>query len=115
MSEAAAQIQFEDFARIELRVGTVLSAEAHPNADKLLVLRVDLGALGQRQILAGIRAFYAPEALLGKQVIVVANLAPRAMRGLESQGMVLAATTDDRSDVVVLSPSKPVPAGSKVS
>lgn len=107
-------IQFEDFAKVDLRVATVLKAELHPNADKLLVLQVDLGT-EQRQILAGIKAFYAPETLVGRQVIVVANLAPRAMRGLESQGMILAASTPDKSDVVLLASSKPVPAGSKVS
>lgn len=115
MSETpAGVIQFDDFAKVELRVGTVLKAEPHPNADKLLVLQVDLGDQ-QRQILAGIRAFYAPEAMVGKQVVVVANLAPRAMRGLESQGMLLAASTPDKADVVVLTVEKPVPAGSRVS
>jgi tRNA-binding protein len=107
-------IQFDDFAKIDLRVGTVVEATAHPNADKLLVLKIDLGDQ-TRQVLAGIRAFYSPESLVGKQVVVVANLAPRAMRGLESQGMVLAASTADRSAVIVLSPEKPVPPGSKVS
>lgn len=107
-------ITFDDFAKVELRIGTVLKAEPHPNADKLLVLQVDLGDQ-QRQVLAGIRAYYAPEALVGKQVVVVANLAPRTMRGLESQGMILAASTADRSDVVLLAIEKPVPAGAKVS
>ncbi len=115
MSDMPAQIQYDDFAKVELRVATVIAAEPHPNADKLLVLQIDLGPLGRRQILAGIRAFYAPETLIGRQIIVVANLAPRAMRGLESNGMLLAASTDDRSDVVVLAPSKPVPPGSRVS
>lgn len=114
MSEAAGTIQFEDFAKVELRVGTVLSAEPHPNADKLLVLKVDLGN-EQRQILAGIRAYYEPASLVGQQIVVVANLAPRVMRGLESQGMLLAASGLDRADVVVLTPQRPVPAGARVS
>jgi methionyl-tRNA synthetase len=107
-------IQYDDFAKLDLRVGTVLEAAPHPNADKLLVLKVDLGK-EHRTLVAGIRAYYAPEALVGRQVIVVANLAPRAMRGVESQGMVLAGSTDDRSAVILLTPEKPLPPGSKVS
>jgi methionine--tRNA ligase beta chain len=107
-------IQYDDFLKLDLRVGTVTAAEAHPNADKLLVLQVDLGT-EQRQIVAGIRAHYDPAQLVGKQIIVVANLAPRMMRGLESKGMLLAASTPDKSQVVVLTAEKPVPAGSTVS
>lgn len=106
-------IQFDDFAKVQLRVATITGAAPHPNADKLLVLQLDLGA-EQRQILAGIKGYYTPEELVGRQIIVVANLAPRQMRGLESQGMLLAASTDDRSQVVLLSPEKPVPAGTPV-
>lgn len=114
MADAPLQIQFDDFAKLDLRVGTVTQAAAHPNADKLLVVHVDLG--GQtRQIVAGIRAYYDPEQLVGKQVIIVANLAPRVMRGVESQGMLLAATTADRSAVVALTVEKPIAAGTKVS
>ncbi len=108
------QIQYDDFAKLELRVATVLDAQAHPNADKLLLIKVDLGA-EQRQIVAGIRAYYEPEQLIGKQVVIVANLAPRTMRGFESQGMILAASTEDRSQVIVLSPERPITAGSRVS
>jgi len=109
-----APISFDDFAKVQLRVATVLTAEVHPQADKLLLLQVDLGT-EKRQIVAGIRGHYEPEALVGRQIIVVANLAPRTMRGKESQGMLLAASTPDRSAVVVLSPERPVPAGSVVS
>lgn len=112
---ATSVIAYEDFAKIELRVATVLEAAAHPNADKLLVLKVDIGGGQTRQILAGIRAYYEPAALLGKQVIVVANLAPRAMRGLESQGMVLAASTDDKSGLAICTLEKPLPAGCRVT
>jgi methionyl-tRNA synthetase len=109
-------IQFDDFLKLDLRVGTVIEAGPHPNADKLLVLKVDLGG-ETRQILAGIRAWYEPESLVGRNIIVVANLAPRKMRGLESQGMLLAASTaeDDSREVVVLTTEKPVPPGSSVS
>lgn len=108
-----ASINYDDFAKVELRVGTVLECKAHPNADKLLVLQVDLG-MEKRQICAGLRAHYQPEQLLGKQIIVVANLAPRTMRGEVSQGMLLAAS-DDSGKVIVLSPADAVAAGSKVS
>lgn len=113
-STATNLIQYDDFAKLDLRVGTVLEAGPHPNADKLLVLKVDLGAQ-QRTIVAGIRAYYAPEALVGRQVVVVANLAPRAMRGVESQGMLLAGSTDDRTAVIFITPEKPLPPGSKVA
>jgi methionyl-tRNA synthetase len=110
----AETIQFDDFQKVELRVGTVLKAEAHPNADKLLVLQVDLGT-EQRQVIAGMRAYYTPEEIVGKQIIVVTNLAPRQMRGLESQGMLLAASSDDRSQVVLLTVDRPLPAGATIS
>ncbi|MGH7797654.1 MAG: methionine--tRNA ligase subunit beta [Candidatus Binatia bacterium] len=105
-------ISIEDFRRIELKIATIKSAEPHPNADRLVVLQVDLGS-EQRQICAGIRNHYAPEDLVGKQIVVVANLETAKLRGMESQGMLLAASDDDR--VIVLTPEKPVQAGSKVS
>jgi methionyl-tRNA synthetase len=101
-----------DFQQIDLRVATVKSAELHPNADRLLVLKIDVGG-EERQIVAGIRASYEPAALVGKQIVVVANLEPAKLRGLESQGMLLAARDGDR--VVVLMPDAPVASGSKVS
>jgi methionine--tRNA ligase beta chain len=113
MSESPATIVIDDFLKVDLRVATVISAEAHPQADKLIVLQVDLGD-HQRQIIAGIRGHYEPAALVGSQIIVVANLAPRVMRGLESNGMLLAASTADRSAVVVLRPERAVPPGTRV-
>jgi len=104
-------ISFDDFCKVELKVATVKSAEAHPNADKLIVLQVDLGS-EQRQICAGIRNHYTPEELVGKQVVVVANLETAKLRGLESQGMLLAASDDGR--VIILTPEKPVLAGALV-
>jgi len=88
-------ITIEQFRGLELRVGTVKQAEPHPNADRLLVLRVDLGT-EERQVVAGIRAHYDPAALVGRQVVVVANLEPAKLRGVESQGMLLAADLDGR-------------------
>ena len=87
------------------------SAEPHPNADRLLVLRVDIAG-EERQIVAGIRAHYAPETLVGRQVVVVANLEPAKLRGVESQGMLLAAADGDR--VVLLRPDDAVASGSVV-
>ncbi|QDU72474.1 methionine--tRNA ligase subunit beta [Mucisphaera calidilacus] len=109
-------ITFDDFMKIDLRVATVIEAEAHPNADRLLKLQVDLGG-EKRQICAGVRAFYQPEDLIGKQIIVVANLAPRTIRGEESNGMLLAASVEEdgqTKDVVLLTPRAEVTPGSTV-
>lgn len=113
MDTAPASIQYDDFAKLDLRVATVLQCIPHPNADKLLVLQIDLGT-EQRQICAGLRQHYAPEDLVGKQIIVVANLEPRQMRGQVSQGMLLAATDAEAQRVIVLNPAAMVPPGSHV-
>jgi len=105
-------ITINDFRTVELKVATVKSAEPHPNADKLMVLQIDLGT-EQRQICAGIRNHYTPEELVGRQIIVVANLETAKLRGLESQGMLLAASDEDR--VIILTPEKSVQPGAKVS
>ena len=104
-------ITIEQFRAIELKVGTVRAAEPHPNADRLLVLRVDVGG-EERQLVAGIRAHYDPATLVGRQVIVVANLEPAKLRGVESQGMVLAASEGDK--VVLLRPDETVTPGAVV-
>ena len=113
--QVPATITFDDFAKIELRVATVLECAAHPNADKLLVLQVELANGERRQLCAGLRAFYQPEQLVGKQIIVVANLAPRVMRGQVSNGMLLAATDPATGKVIVMGPAEAVSPGSKVS
>lgn len=112
--EPDSKIQFEDFAKVQLRVGKVLEAKAHPNADKLIVLQVDLGT-EQRQLCAGLRGHYEPEALVGRSIVVVANLAPRKMRGEESNGMLLAASNADHSKVIVLTPEADIEPGAVVS
>ena len=89
---AAPQITIDDFAKVELRVAQIVVAERIPKADKLLRLEVDLGPHGKRQILSGIAEFYTPEELVGRRIVVITNLAPRKMRGLESHGMLLAAS-----------------------
>lgn len=114
MDTTNSTVQYDDFARLELRVATVLECKPHANADKLLVLQIDLGT-EKRQICAGLRQHMDAEQLLGKQIVVVANLAPRTMRGEVSQGMLLAATDSATGKVIVISPSEPAAAGSKVS
>jgi tRNA-binding protein len=111
-AEKVGMISIEEFRKVELKIATVKSAEPHPNADKLMVLQVDVGG-EQRQIVAGIRTHYTPEELVGKQIVVVANLEPAKLRGLESQGMLLAASDDAR--VIILTPEKFVQPGSRVS
>jgi len=114
--ETSAQptIDYDDFAKLELRVATVLECKPHANADKLLVLQIDLGG-ERRQICAGLRQHYPPEQFVGKQIIVVANLTPRMMRGEISQGMLLAATDPATNKVIVVTPAEPTAAGAKVS
>lgn len=114
MAETPQTIQFDDFLKLDLRVATITQAEAHPRADKLIVLQVDLGT-EQRQIIAGLRGHYEPEALVGRQIVVLTNLPPRTMRGLESNGMLLAAVKDDQTSVVLVTPDKEVGAGWSVS
>lgn len=113
-ASASPMITFDDFAKLDLRVGHVVEAKEHPNADKLLVLKVDLGT-EQRQIVAGIRGHYQAADMVGRRIVVVANLAPRKMRGEESQGMLLAASNEDKSKVIVVSPSAEIEAGARVS
>lgn len=114
MSETPAVIEFDDFTKLDLRVGTVTQAEPHPNADKLLVMQVDLGT-EQRQLIAALRGYYEPQALLGRQIVVLTNLPPRKMRGLESQGMLLAACTPGDEQVILLTTERPIAPGSAVS
>jgi len=110
---AKAPIDFEDFQKIDLRVGTVLAVEAVPKADKLLLVTVDLGEAEPRQVVAGIAEFWKPEDLTGRQVVLVANLKPRKLRGVVSQGMILAVRHGEGLEL--LGPSAEVPPGSPVS
>jgi methionyl-tRNA synthetase len=100
----ADEITYDDFAKLELRVARVLEARPHPNAERLLLLQVDVGDQ-QKQIVAGIRQHYTPEQLTGKLIVVVNNLAPAMLRGETSNGMLLAATSGDK--VIVLTPDDP--------
>jgi len=106
-------ISIRDFAKLDLRVGEVKSVELHPNADKLLVLKVDLGEAEPRQMIAGLKGYYEPEELVGLKIVAIVNLEPAVLRGVESQGMLLAAVTDDQ--VVCLTPEKDIPTGARIS
>jgi len=118
-TDAKPQITFEDFAKLDLRIATVTAAENHPNADRLLKLQVDDGSGTPRQICAGIKSHYSPEDMVGKQVIIVANLAPRELRGETSHGMLLAASDvakggEDRN-LALVTPMNTIAPGSSVS
>ena len=104
-------ITYDDFAKLDLRVATILGAREHPNANKLLLLMVDTGE-GPKQIVAGIRGHYQPEQLVGRQIVIINNLEEAMLRGEESQGMLLAAS--DEQGVVLLQPDRACPAGAMV-
>ncbi|MEK7091934.1 MAG: methionine--tRNA ligase subunit beta [Patescibacteria group bacterium] len=106
-------LSYDQFKESELRIVTVLSAERVEGSDKLLKLSVDLGT-EQRQIIAGIGKAYEPATLIGQQITIIANLEPRTLLGLESQGMILAAHSE-AGEAVLLKPDQPVPAGSTIS
>jgi methionyl-tRNA synthetase len=107
------QISYDDFARLEIKLGTILSVEVVPEADKLLKLMVDVGEAEPRQIVSGIREYVVdPSALVGRQCPFLTNLAPRTIRGLESQGMILAGSTD--THFTLLHPETPLLPGSIV-
>ncbi|MBL4704877.1 MAG: methionine--tRNA ligase subunit beta, partial [Flavobacteriales bacterium] len=106
------EIQFDDFMKMDVRVGQILSAEKHPNADKLLVLTVDTG-IDQRTVVSGIAAHYSPEEVVGKSVSILLNLAPRKIRGVVSQGMILMAE-DTSGKLTFITPEKEIETGSEV-
>lgn len=123
VSSAKPTISFDEFAKVDLRVARIVKAENHPSADKLLKLQLDDGSGTTRQICAGIRGYYEPDTLVGRLIIIVANLAPRTIRGEESRGMLLAASDlpKDASGagaerkVILLRPDTDLPPGSIVS
>ncbi|HEV2882138.1 MAG TPA: methionine--tRNA ligase [Pyrinomonadaceae bacterium] len=107
-------IGIEDFVKVEMRVGEILTAERIPKSDKLLRFTIDLGEAAPRQILAGIAEYYEPETLVGRKVAVVSNLKPRKLRGFESQGMVLAASVGDEGRPVLATFTEDVPNGARL-
>ncbi len=114
------EISYEDFAKLDIRIGTVIAAEMVPDTDKLIKCSVDFGdpstgsgqGLGTRTIVSGIAEWKKPEELVGRQFPYVVNLAPRVLRGVESQGMLLAAS--DEAGVALISAERPLPSGSKL-
>ena len=110
----ATHIEIDDFAKIDLRVGEVKTAERIPKADKLLLITVDIGEDRPRQILAGIAQYYEPEKLIGRKIVVVSNLKPRKLRGYESQGMLLAASVGDEGKPVIATFAEDVPNGARL-
>ncbi len=104
-------VSYEEFKKLDIRIGKILKAEHIEGADKLLRLEIDLGS-EIKQIVAGIAQFYEPEKLVGKEIPILANLEPRILRGVESQGMMLAA--DNNGQPVIMSPDNEIPPGSIV-
>jgi tRNA-binding protein len=104
-------ITYDDFAKLDLRIATVLAAREHPNADKLVLLQIKIGE-EEKQIVAGIRAYYQPADLVGRQIVVVNNLQEVVLRGEESRGMLLAAS--DSQGVVLLRPDRECESGAGV-
>ncbi|TAN62992.1 methionine--tRNA ligase subunit beta [bacterium] len=104
-------VTYEEFRKLEIKVAKIQEVTEHPNADRLYVLKIDLGD-SQRQVVAGIRNYYKPEELVGKQAAVIINLEPAVIRGIESQAMLLAAS--DENGVVILTPQREVKVGSTV-
>jgi len=104
-------VDIEEFKKIDLRVGLVKSAERVKGSERLIKLVVDLGGLGEKQVIAGLGKWYTPDYFVGKYVVVVANLKPKKFMGLESQGMILATDTDPPIIITVASEVKP---GSKI-
>lgn len=106
-------IAYDDFVKMDLRIAEITSCEDIEGADKLYKLTIDGGET--RTIVAGIKLHYAKEDLIGKKIVIIANLEPRKLRGIVSHGMLLAASTEDKSSVVLLTPDKSIPNGSSVS
>lgn len=105
-------VEFNDWKKLDLRVGTIKKAEPHPSADKLVVLQVDIGESKERQVVAGIKNYYKVEELVGKKVVIFANLKPVNLRGFDSNGMILAAVNN--KDVVLLTTDKPINNGARI-
>lgn len=108
------EIDIDLFARVKLRTATIESVEMVPKSKKLYQLQLDVGELGKRQIVSGIAQHYTPEQLVGKQIVIVANLKPAKLMGVESRGMLLAASTDGDGTLAILTPDKPITPGARV-
>jgi len=107
-------VNFNDWSKLDLRVGEILEIEDIPNADKLYKLKIDIGT-ETRTVVAGLKQYYTKEELEGKRVILFCNLEPRKLKGIESKGMILAASNDDHSEVKLLQTDGDIELGSKIS
>lgn len=112
--EGIAGVEFFDWEKIDLRIAEIIEVEDIKGADKLYKLKIDVGQLGERIICAGIKQYYDKDDLKGKKIIYFSNLKPRAMKGIESQGMLLAASTENHEEVVLISPEKDIENGSRI-
>ncbi|MEK7509927.1 MAG: hypothetical protein AAB605_04445 [Patescibacteria group bacterium] len=110
--QASNGVSYDDFAKLDIRIGTVIAAELVPETDKLIKCTIDFGERDIRTIVSGIALFRKPEELVGKQLPYIVNLAPKVLRGIESQGMLLATHADD--GIALLVPDVPVPPGAKI-
>ena len=108
------KIPYSDFEKLDLRVGKILEVQDHPKADKLYILTVDLGEPAPRTIVAGLKIKYTQEQLRGKQAVFVANLEPITLRGIQSEGMILAASDENKENVFFIKPEKEINSGSKI-
>jgi methionyl-tRNA synthetase len=109
----ADNISFEDFKKLDIRIAKIITCEVVENADKLYKLTLDAGELGEKTVVSGIRDWYTPEELIDKKIVYLSNLEPKVIRGVESQGMVLAAE-DDKGNCVLLVPKKGIDSGTKI-
>ncbi len=105
-------ISFEEFKQLDLQVGTIVEVNEHPNADKLVKLSADIGEQEPIQLVAGVKGYYENEELEGKQIVILTNMEPATIRGERSEGMLLAATTEQ--DVALIGPDQKVPPGTGI-
>ena len=101
----------DEFSKFELKIAEIIDVQPHPNADRLYVLQVKVGEV-QKQLVAGIRKFYGPDELKGKKIVIIDNLDPAVIRGVESRGMLLAASND--TELTLVTPERPIPDGARV-
>lgn len=107
-------VNFQDFKNLDIRVAEIKEVKEIPNADKLYILKIDIGG-EEREIVAGIKKHYKPDELMGKKIVVLANLEPAVIRGVQSNGMLLAASDNSREKIVILTPEKDMAPGSRIS
>jgi len=107
-------IKYADFAKLDLRIAQIKNAEAVEGTDKLIKLTLDVGELGEKMIISGIKPWYEPETLVGKNIVYLANLETKIIKGVASQGMLLAAESNDEIQCVLLAPDQEIAPGSKI-